>query len=174
MNLQVDLLECLEAGSVGLGEIGYGNDGLQGQAASSRLRANPRTVAPVPSSWDTTCRPTLLLAPVTRIMLFVSSQRRLLRARSSCGRVARPPARLPAPEYGSSRRPQIQPRAASPGDRRSARRRSPSGKRGPPRRCRGRARAPCTRTCRWSRRYPKIALARTAGSHLLAKTGPAE
>src|SRR3712207_898849 len=33
-DLQVDVLERLEAGSVGLGELGYGDDGLQGQASS--------------------------------------------------------------------------------------------------------------------------------------------
>jgi hypothetical protein len=33
VDAQVDLVERLEARSVGLGEIGYGNDGLQGQVA---------------------------------------------------------------------------------------------------------------------------------------------
>src|SRR5919107_2421426 len=172
-DVQVDLLERPEAGGVGLGEIGYGNDGLQGQAANfsairvvivsvccsrssptpsderkrmrhaffatvsrnagatsavkkgqtrqassvSRRDRSPRTTlpsrptdlglplnaqttAPGLSSWDTTCRPKLPVSLVIRIMLmlYASSRRSLLRARSSCGRVPRPPARLPAPE----------------------------------------------------------------------------
>ena len=38
-----------------------------GKPAESGLRANARTAASVPSSWDTTCRPTWPVAPVTRI-----------------------------------------------------------------------------------------------------------
>lgn len=57
-----------------------------------------------------TCRPSLVAA-VTIIMLLISSRRRLLRARSLCGRVLPPWVGLLAPEYGSSQRSQIQPRA---------------------------------------------------------------
>jgi hypothetical protein len=80
VDVQVDALERLEAGGVGLGKVGYGDNGLQDQTTSpAAIRAvsesarNSRSNTVEPGGGDATCRPMLPFALLTRITLFVSS-----------------------------------------------------------------------------------------------------